>query len=244
VAEVFTGFPGKFVELKDTVSGFKSIIEGKYDEYPESAFYMVGSIEEVEEKAKRLLLEADSGSTKKAVAGAPEQQTKRVKLWGEGKFAVPLLSESVFKEAMADYQTFFDKKVEETTKAIKSGFDADEAKEQEDGFKDDVTAWKTRLTAYEEMFVELIREAEGKPANKEKLWMFDTPKEKLADFVLQHRGKIDPGPTVLNEALLVSQAHKENKPLSTESQAYYDRMAVLKEALKPANPANLMKGNA
>jgi F-type H+-transporting ATPase subunit beta len=54
VAEVFTGSPGKYVSLKDTISGFKGIIEGKYDDLPEQAFYMVGSIEEAQEKAKTL----------------------------------------------------------------------------------------------------------------------------------------------------------------------------------------------
>jgi F-type H+-transporting ATPase subunit beta len=54
VAEVFTGSPGKYVELKDTIAGFKGILEGKYDDLPENAFYMVGSIEEAIEKAQKL----------------------------------------------------------------------------------------------------------------------------------------------------------------------------------------------
>lgn len=54
VAEVFTGSPGKFVALQDTIKGFKDIVEGKYDDIPEIAFYMVGSIEEALEKAKNL----------------------------------------------------------------------------------------------------------------------------------------------------------------------------------------------
>ena len=54
VAEVFTGSPGKYVSLKDTIRGFKAIIAGEYDHLPEQAFYMVGSIEEVAEKAKTL----------------------------------------------------------------------------------------------------------------------------------------------------------------------------------------------
>jgi F-type H+-transporting ATPase subunit beta len=53
VAEVFTGAPGKYVSLKDTISGFKGILEGEYDHLPEQAFYMVGSIEEALEKAKK-----------------------------------------------------------------------------------------------------------------------------------------------------------------------------------------------
>ena len=54
VAEVFTGSPGKYVSLKDTIRGFKGIINGEYDNLPEQAFYMVGSIDEVVEKAKSL----------------------------------------------------------------------------------------------------------------------------------------------------------------------------------------------
>ncbi|MDY6980291.1 MAG: F0F1 ATP synthase subunit beta, partial [Pseudomonadota bacterium] len=54
VAEVFTGAPGKYVSLKDTIRGFKGIVEGEYDSIPEQAFYMVGTIEEALEKAKSL----------------------------------------------------------------------------------------------------------------------------------------------------------------------------------------------
>ena len=54
VAEQFTGMPGKYVELKDTIEGFKKIVEGEMDDLPEQAFYMVGAIEEAIEKAKKL----------------------------------------------------------------------------------------------------------------------------------------------------------------------------------------------
>ncbi len=54
VAEVFTGAPGKYVTLKDTIAGFKGIIDGEYDHLPEQAFYMVGTIDEAVEKAKTL----------------------------------------------------------------------------------------------------------------------------------------------------------------------------------------------
>ena len=54
VAEVFTGSPGKYVSLKDTISGFKGILAGEFDDLPEQAFYMVGSIEEAAEKAKNM----------------------------------------------------------------------------------------------------------------------------------------------------------------------------------------------
>ncbi len=57
VAETFTGMPGKFVPLAETVKGFKEIVEGKYDEIPEQAFYMVGNIEEVLEKSEKIAAE-------------------------------------------------------------------------------------------------------------------------------------------------------------------------------------------
>ena len=54
VAEGFTGKKGRLVDLSDTISGFKAIIEGRCDEWPEQAFYMVGTLAEAEEKAKEL----------------------------------------------------------------------------------------------------------------------------------------------------------------------------------------------
>ncbi len=54
VAEAFTGATGKYVALKDTIAGFRAIVDGEMDEFPEQAFYMVGSIDEVREKAKTL----------------------------------------------------------------------------------------------------------------------------------------------------------------------------------------------
>jgi F-type H+-transporting ATPase subunit beta len=58
VAEVFTGIPGKFVPIEDTVRSFKAVVNGEYDHLPENAFYMVGGIEEAVEKAQRLAAEA------------------------------------------------------------------------------------------------------------------------------------------------------------------------------------------
>jgi F-type H+-transporting ATPase subunit beta len=58
VAEVFTGTPGVFVDLEDTIKGFKAIVSGEYDDLPEQAFYMVSTIEAAVEKAKRLAAEA------------------------------------------------------------------------------------------------------------------------------------------------------------------------------------------
>ncbi len=54
MAETFTGTPGEYVDIKDTIRGFKEILEGKHDELPEQAFYMVGTIEQVMEKAKKM----------------------------------------------------------------------------------------------------------------------------------------------------------------------------------------------
>jgi F-type H+-transporting ATPase subunit beta len=54
VAEVFTGSPGKYVPLSETIRGFNAIVNGDYDHLPEQAFYMVGSIEEAVEKAKSM----------------------------------------------------------------------------------------------------------------------------------------------------------------------------------------------
>ncbi|HET7413307.1 MAG TPA: F0F1 ATP synthase subunit beta [Pararhizobium sp.] len=58
VAEVFTGSPGKLVDLEDTIKGFKGLVAGEYDHLPEAAFYMVGTIEEAVEKAQKLAAEA------------------------------------------------------------------------------------------------------------------------------------------------------------------------------------------
>jgi len=54
VAEAFTGAPGKYVSLKETIRGFKGIVDGEYDHLPEQAFYMVGTIDEAAERAKEL----------------------------------------------------------------------------------------------------------------------------------------------------------------------------------------------
>ena len=54
VAEEFTGSPGKYVSLKDTIRGFKEILDGKHDDLPEQAFFMVGAIEEAVAKARTL----------------------------------------------------------------------------------------------------------------------------------------------------------------------------------------------
>ena len=62
VGEVFTGIPGRYVELADTIKGFKGIVEGKYDDLPEQAFFMVGTIEEAEEKARKMQGQVRAGN--------------------------------------------------------------------------------------------------------------------------------------------------------------------------------------
>ena len=57
VAEVFTGSPGKYVSVRDTVQGFKQILDGEHDDIPEQAFYMVGTIDEAVERAKQMASE-------------------------------------------------------------------------------------------------------------------------------------------------------------------------------------------
>ena len=58
MAEVFTGSPGKFVNLEDTIKGFQQIVAGEHDDLPEAAFYMVGTIDEAVEKAQTMAAEA------------------------------------------------------------------------------------------------------------------------------------------------------------------------------------------
>jgi ATP synthase F1 beta subunit len=81
VAEIFTGYQGKFVSLKETVAGFKKICAGEMDEYPEQAFYMVGNLEEVKEKAARLAKELADNKAKQAQGddkAAHKKQTEAV----------------------------------------------------------------------------------------------------------------------------------------------------------------------
>jgi F-type H+/Na+-transporting ATPase subunit beta len=72
VAEAFTGSPGQYVRLGDTIKGFREIIEGKHDDLPEQAFYMVGTIEEAVERAKTLSGEEEAPAAKAEEAEEPE----------------------------------------------------------------------------------------------------------------------------------------------------------------------------
>src|SRR4029079_5058159 len=72
VAEQFTGTPGEYVKIEDTIKGFQEIIDGKHDDLPEQAFYMVGTIENAVEKGRRLAGEEESQAPEEE---APEDTT-------------------------------------------------------------------------------------------------------------------------------------------------------------------------
>ena len=59
VAEIFTGMPGKYVKLEETIAGFTQILAGELDHLPEQAFYLVGNIDEVKAKAEKIAAEAN-----------------------------------------------------------------------------------------------------------------------------------------------------------------------------------------
>jgi ATP synthase F1 beta subunit len=91
VAEVFTGFEGRFVKMEDTIAGFKKIIKGEMDGLPEQAFFMVGDINEVQSKGERLLAEAaarragESGGSKETKAAASKDAPKAAAAKGKRK---------------------------------------------------------------------------------------------------------------------------------------------------------------
>ena len=74
VAEQFTGSPGRYVKVADTVKGFKEIVEGKYDDIPEQAFYMKGTIEEVLEAAEKMKAQRKSSRQSSVVRSSAESR--------------------------------------------------------------------------------------------------------------------------------------------------------------------------
>ena len=78
VAEQFTGLEGKFVELDDTIRSFKEVVEGRHDDLPEQAFYLVGNIDEAVEKARRISGEDEEtpGEAEAERTDAPDQDEK------------------------------------------------------------------------------------------------------------------------------------------------------------------------
>src|SRR5262245_9182550 len=77
VAEAFPNQPGVYVKLEDTIKGFQEILDGKHDDLPEQAFYMVGAIEDAVEKARRLSGDEDAGPEAEAEAAEDEEETKQ-----------------------------------------------------------------------------------------------------------------------------------------------------------------------
>jgi len=86
VAEVFTGYQGKFVHLTETVSGFKKIVNGEMDELPETAFYMVGGIEEVYEKAAQSAKEIAAAKAREAEQDAAKKKALAAGGFGRATF--------------------------------------------------------------------------------------------------------------------------------------------------------------
>jgi F-type H+-transporting ATPase subunit beta len=118
VAEVFTNIPGKFVEVAETVKGFKEVLEGKYDDLPESAFYMQGGVEDVVERARQMANETsgkkdvkDVGKKEDADAILPpskdlyKRKLKEVKDWAAQHFQAQ--ADSGNTEALKEKEAFF-----------------------------------------------------------------------------------------------------------------------------------------
>ncbi|KAG1667057.1 hypothetical protein FOA52_000420 [Chlamydomonas sp. UWO 241] len=103
VAEVFTGTPGKYVSLENTISGFKGVLEGKYDDLPEMAFYMVGDIDEVKEKAdkmaKDIAARKDVESGKKAAATIDLKNIPTLEAMAAEIVEISAMSEGTLEEA-------------------------------------------------------------------------------------------------------------------------------------------------
>jgi len=109
VAEVFTGYKGEFVELEETIKGFREIVSGKYDHLPEAAFYMVGNIEGCLKKAERLAAEvssskAPSDKDKKDPKAAASSPTKSGKTMLDEKALVEKLKATAAKAKENDFK--------------------------------------------------------------------------------------------------------------------------------------------
>jgi F-type H+-transporting ATPase subunit beta len=138
VAEVFTGMQGKLVPLKETISGFKAILEGKYDHLPEIAFYMVGPIEEVESKAKTL-----AGASSKS-----DDKEKDKKMTKSGK------KKATFEEVLVKAREVAKRHEERETKRAK-------------GNEKEVEEIKSRWREWESRFDRTANEVRDKIAKKE-----------------------------------------------------------------------------
>jgi len=101
VAEVFTGYPGVFVDLKDTIKGFREIMAGKYDHLPEQAFYMVGTIDDVVKKGEQIAAEI-ARSRGQPVAGEKKDDKKAAPVAGNNKKVMDTPSMLVHLKKLAD----------------------------------------------------------------------------------------------------------------------------------------------
>jgi hypothetical protein len=105
VAEVFTNMPGKLVPLEESIKGFKAILAGEYDHLPDAAFSMVGTIEEVVEKAEKLAratMSSDSSDKKKQDAGAEKSRYTVDELAALSKTTVEDIRKSELASAKSD----------------------------------------------------------------------------------------------------------------------------------------------
>merc|ERR1711974_290375 len=140
VAEVFTGFQGKFVPLKENIEGFKGILEGKYDHLPEQAFYLVGGIEEVVEKAATMAGQTSEGGEKKTQKKPSVDGLKKWCDWTKEEI-YPLWRDAMLEnaasrtdkvEAMREYEkalASFDQDKEQLTETLQKAMKAMEEEE-------------------------------------------------------------------------------------------------------------------
>jgi len=153
VAQVFTGYQGKYVNLKDTIEGFRDILAGKYDDLPENAFYMVGHIAEVVDKARKMASQnpdsSSSASSKKDTSAAAGQDDplSREKLEEFARKTVghfiPMLKQNVIKKKpsratemdktyTSDYESKVLAEVNEMVETIKTVKAADEERRKKE----------------------------------------------------------------------------------------------------------------
>jgi len=142
VAEVFTGIKGKFVSLPETISGFKGIMEGKYDHLPEPAFYLQGSIAEVEAKAQALAAESDLHKARNADAKAGI--TTNTSGFDESSFGTMITrGREIYQQELAQLE--------------KSGA----APSKVDALKAEIAAWESAVALEEKEFAAAYKAAVG-----------------------------------------------------------------------------------
>jgi len=128
VAEAFTGYAGKFVELPDCIAGFKAVVEGKYDDTPEGAFYMVGPIQEVEAKAREMAMQSPDKKEK-------EKDKKKDEVASAKSQNLPMTGEKL-RTKFKDMAAIAERQLERFTKAYP---------EDADQYLKDYGEWKKHL---------------------------------------------------------------------------------------------------